>query len=108
VRSRASLPFSTSSVIGSSIECITSCARSSTSDRNHSASKRSMYGNPKYATTQDANATGSTKRNMMERNIALKIPKFAHAVSNFHGVFRVNITHAAPANPSTCRGDVVG
>jgi hypothetical protein len=45
---------------------------------------------------------------MMERNIADKIPKFAGAVSNFHGVFRVKITLGAPANPSTWRGDVVG
>ena len=27
-------------------------------------------GQTKYATTQDANATGSTKRSMIERNIA--------------------------------------
>ena len=37
-RRRASLPFSTKSVIGSSTECMTSCARNSTSERNHSAS----------------------------------------------------------------------
>jgi len=35
---------------------------------------------------------------MMERNITHKIPKFAGAVSNFQGVFRVNITLGDPAN----------
>ncbi len=74
--SRASLPFSTRSVIDSSIECITSWARNSTSDRNHSASSRSMYGKPTYATTHEANAIGNTRRNMIERNIArpLEVP----------------------------------
>jgi hypothetical protein len=29
-----------------------------------------MYGNPTYATTHDASATGSTKRNKTDLNIA--------------------------------------
>src|SRR3984885_3954624 len=103
-RSRASLPFSTRSVIGSSMECITSCARNSTSERNHSASSRWMYGSPKYATTQEASATGKTNRNMTERNIVspciqieprgdkYKIQNFDCTVSNFRLEFRVKLT----------------
>jgi hypothetical protein len=77
-RRRASLPNSTRSVIGPSMECITSCARNSTSERNHSASRRWMYGNPKNATTHEASATGRTNRNMTWLNIVcsyvLEIP----------------------------------
>src|ERR1700733_12276022 len=51
-----------------------------------------MYGKPKKATTHDANATGSTKRNMIERNIVSKIPKFLEPVLAFQNDIHVNIT----------------